>query len=217
MSKPILFFDFDGVIVHSLDMWFEIAKRDHPWATREMWQEMARGNIHTAFEAMSAELHSEKQNMGGAHGLIEEEIMKKLTEQRLTDGIAAALFECTKMADLFIVTSGKSNVVRHFLEFHGLDVHFVDIYGSDHDICKEKKIRMIFERTGCVAGECLFITDTLGDLREANRAEVPGIAVTWGHHDKVDLRKGDPIAMVDTVEELMGVIKERLEKSALGA
>lgn len=206
MSKPILLFDFDGVIVHSLDMWFEIAQRDHPWATREMWQEMARGNIHTAFERMSAELHGEGQKMSGAHGLIEEEIVQKLIEQRLAEGIREALADFSDFADLYIVTSGKSTVVRQFLEANKLDGHFIDIYGSDHDVCKEKKIRMIFARTQCVADDCLFITDTLGDLREAARAEVPGIAVTWGHHDKVDLRKGAPIAIVDTVEELSAVI-----------
>ena len=206
MSKPILFFDFDGVVVHSLDMWLEISLKDHPWATRETWVEMARGNVHDEFEKTSAEMHEAPKKLATHHGEKETYIKEQFLKQRLAKGMEQAIPDLAKAYDLYIVTSGQSSVVQAYLESQNLAQHFLGIYGADIDRCKEKKVHMILAKTGCAAHQCLFISDTLGDLREATRAGVPGIGVSWGLHDKVDLQKGEPIAIIDTVEELAAVI-----------
>ena len=57
----------------------------------------------------------------------------------------------------------------------------------------------------------LFITDALGDLKDADIAGVPTIAVTWGVHNKSFFEKEkhiNLIGIVDTVEELSNLIKK---------
>ena len=208
MSKPILFFDFDGVIVHSMDMWLKMAQRDYPALTAQDFINNSMGNVHEEF-AKYAELHGHKVTSIREHQDQNDlEIRNGLLKQRMVTGIDVAIREVQERFQLFIVTSGRKAPVKAYLEQQNLLDAFEDVYASDDDISKYKKIQMIFERTGCVSDRCLFITDTLGDLREAARANVAGIGVSWGLHDKVDLRKGDPIAMVDSVEELVGVIQK---------
>ena len=48
-----------------------------------------------------------------------------------------------------------------------------------------------------------FITDTLGDIKEANKVGIESIGITWGYQDKAKLQKGNPKKIVDTPTELL--------------
>jgi phosphoglycolate phosphatase-like HAD superfamily hydrolase len=52
----------------------------------------------------------------------------------------------------------------------------------------------------------LFITDTLGDLKEAAKVGLPAIAVSWGVHSPDRLGQGNALMIVHTVEELRGAL-----------
>jgi phosphoglycolate phosphatase-like HAD superfamily hydrolase len=55
----------------------------------------------------------------------------------------------------------------------------------------------------------LFITDTLGDIREAEIADVPTVAVTWGAHDRSYFKQEEHkniVAIVDSVDELKNFV-----------
>ena len=49
---------------------------------------------------------------------------------------------------------------------------------------KVEKFKILKEKYGIREEEMLFITDTLGDLRESSEAGVPTVAVTWGAHKR---------------------------------
>ncbi len=74
---------------------------------------------------------------------------------------------------------------------------------------KVEKFRMMEEKYGVRKNDMLFITDTLGDIREADKAGVPTIAVTWGAHDTSYFHR-EPhenlIGVVSTVAELENFI-----------
>jgi phosphoglycolate phosphatase-like HAD superfamily hydrolase len=64
---------------------------------------------------------------------------------------------------------------------------------------------MIKEKYGVDSGDMIFITDTLGDIREADHEGVPTIAVTWGIHDHEYFNRephDNLIAIVDSVSDL---------------
>lgn len=50
--------------------------------------------------------------------------------------------------------------------------------------------------------DAVFITDTLGDIREARECDIDSIAVTWGFHERKTLEKGNPIVIVSDPREL---------------
>jgi phosphoglycolate phosphatase len=60
------------------------------------------------------------------------------------------------------------------------------------------------------ASDCLFVTDTLGDIKEAHHMMVSTVAVTWGYQSKATLERGVPSYIVDTPQELMGIFANPL-------
>ena len=70
---------------------------------------------------------------------------------------------------------------------------------------------MIKEKYNITRDDVLFVTDALGDIRDADTSDVPTIAVTWGVHDKTFFEReyhSNLIKIVDTVEELSDFIKQ---------
>ena len=70
------------------------------------------------------------------------------------------------------------------------------------EISKVIKINGLLKKYGHDPKDALFITDTLGDIRDGTACGVATIGVTWGNHDRETLKKGEPYAIVDTVPEL---------------
>ena len=85
---------------------------------------------------------------------------------------------------------------------------FSEVLGKETHKSKVEKFKMIFKEYGLKPEECIFVTDTLGDLREAKKVGVPTIAVTWGYHGKTRLKKGSPNLIIHDFEELTGAIEK---------
>ena len=67
---------------------------------------------------------------------------------------------------------------------------------------------MVFDEYKIGYKDCIFVTDTLGDIKEAIKCNVQSIAVTWGFQPKERLLKGNPYAIVETPEELFAAISD---------
>lgn len=66
---------------------------------------------------------------------------------------------------------------------------------------------MLYENYNADSANYLFVTDTLGDIREAEKCNIKSIAVAWGYHPVTTLEKGNPIAIVQTPKELVEAIR----------
>ena len=73
---------------------------------------------------------------------------------------------------------------------------------------KTERINNAFEKYGVGPKDCVFITDTLGDMREAASCGIPSIGVTWGFHKKNNLEKGNPFKIAETPEELIEAVAD---------
>lgn len=69
--------------------------------------------------------------------------------------------------------------------------YFSEILGSDVARDKIRKIKMVLDNNDLNAEDCVFITDTLGDILEARQCGIESIAVTWGYHEAERLQKGN--------------------------
>lgn len=56
-------------------------------------------------------------------------------------------------------------------------------------------------------GSAVFVTDTLGDIREAEHCGVKAIAVKGGYNDEETLKRGEPLAIVGTGRELVEAVE----------
>ena len=199
--KKTILFDFDGVIVDSFDLAFETLKPFFPMEgfDRDYFRSMFDGNFYDSVAK------------AGAGDFDPQAFFKVYLPAFLKlpsiDGIPHVLKTLSEEYRLAIVSSTYSDPIREWLKTHELDQYFTDVFGADFEKSKEKKMEMIFDRYGIDKDDCVFVTDTIGDIKEANDIEVSTIAVAYGYHDRTHLDKAHPIAIVDTPEELLAQVR----------
>ena len=69
---------------------------------------------------------------------------------------------------------------------------------------------MLFEKYDLKPDDCVFITDTLGDILEAKKVNVRSIAVTFGFHDQERLKRGEPLHLVSDFAEIRPLLESIL-------
>ena len=102
------------------------------------------------------------------------------------------------------------------LKKHGIEKYFDIIKTGADGRSKVDKSELIMSELGVTPIEAIFVTDTAGDVLEAEEAGVPSIAVTWGVHKRDDFEEGEIgdgiIAIVDSAEELYDAILEHFKR-----
>ncbi len=121
----------------------------------------------------------------------------------LVEGMTEVIKELSHNNSLAIISSDTSEDIIDFLDTNNLSNYFEEVLGSDSLGNKAEKIRMIIVKYHLEPRDCFFITDTLSDLREAEKASVRSIAVTWGLHPLSTLVKGEPWLIINSPEELL--------------
>lgn len=183
-KNKIIMFDFDGVIVSSSQLSFEIDKElfvDLEYSELQNW---AEGNIYQkklrdGYDVVTVneyyfEKYSQKINtLLPVEGI--EEVLKKLNSLKYK---------------LIIVSSSDENSIKDFLEKYNLREYFVEILGMKSHFNKAEKFKMIFDKYKIKPNETLIVTDSVGDIKEAEEVKMKAIGVTWGIHEKERLEKG---------------------------
>ncbi len=203
METKLVFWDFDGVIASTFEQAYEIISRTNPDLTREEYRKRFEGNVNdTIFETSSVRA----RDFFAAYE-------KTILQGALIPGIGDVIQVCADAYTNSIVSSTTSDLVDGYLTHHQLRQYFAEILGNDVAHSKVEKMQLAFEKYASSNEHAVFITDTLGDIREANKLAVPSIGVLWGFHDKETLEKGRPHAIVETPQELMKTIEGTLSKS----
>jgi phosphoglycolate phosphatase-like HAD superfamily hydrolase len=114
-----------------------------------------------------------------------------------------------------INTSASEENTYPVLKRHGIASYFDPILTRDQVKSKAIKFDMIKEHYKVDDKQLIFITDSLGDLYEAQEKHIPSIAVTWGVHDYAILNRytdTNLLATVDSVEELADYLHSYIKK-----
>ena len=119
--EHFVLFDFDGVIVPSLDASYLYVERYNPGLTREQYVQLFEGNIYDT---------SNHLNFGS-----DEEFWTHYIERMLAidpvPGIVPAIEELENRYSLSVVSSSMTNPIRTYLDRHGLSNHFVEVMGME--------------------------------------------------------------------------------------
>ena len=193
----LVFFDFDGVIVDSFSAAFAVSKMLHPYLEKADYVSRFDGNINDAI-AKSIATNEPRTDI---HFFAE--YGPRLMQCRLFPGMKETIQALAKTHQLVIISSTVTDLIEKYLKLNELDRYFTEVMGNDVHASKIKKIEMATEKYKVGAGECLFVTDTLGDIKEAHHAGVSAVAVTWGYQPKETLERGESFAMVDTADGLL--------------
>lgn len=198
LKNKYILFDFDGVIADSAKPAYGVYSWLHPHTTEEEWKRQFEGNV---FEhKTSEEEHTPECKLDIPWFDAYLPVMK--TEVSIFPGMKEVILELEKDYTLLIISSTLSFPIEEFLDTHNLGSHFDWVMGSDVHKSKVEKIGMVFEKYGITAKDCVFVTDTLGDLREAEKMNVESVAVSWGFNSVETLRKGKHVIVVEKPEEV---------------
>jgi len=193
-----IIFDFDGVIHDTFEMIFNIRKKLYPNITREEYLSYFNGNIFdTGIKPNKQETIKFKE--------LEYEAFKKL---KLEKNIRKEIEKLSKKYQMFIISSNSINNLNMYFENNNFTHIFKEILAVEAHKSKVEKFKMLFNKYHLNPEDCIFITDTLGDILEANKIGIKSIACTFGFHNEQTLKRGNPFKIVSHFEEIREIIKE---------
>jgi len=199
--NAVLIFDYDGVIVDSLDIFMKLfinACKENGWKEISSKQEFLSLFNRNMYEKM-IELGMTKQDILSIVLKVKKGLLNNLENLLLFPNIKKTLIDLSNQHTLCISTSNETSIVKNFLKLNQIFC-FNQIYGSDINHSKTKKIEMIKKRYP--AENYAYIGDTIGDIEEGKKANVITIAATWGWHSKENLQQSNPDYLIDSIEEL---------------
>lgn len=193
--KRHLIFDWDGPAADTCGLCFELLQEHFPDLTRELFDDHHDGNVYRSVSRLTDE---QQVHFFAEYG-------RRLNQRHVRDS-RAHFFELGRTHRMSIVSSNCEAAIAVLLEEVGLRACFPDILGKEFHRSKVDKLLYLLRRYTLHPCDTVFITDTLGDLHEADDVNIPTIAVTWGVHTRERLMRGNPHHIVDSWDELRRVI-----------
>lgn len=196
-----IIFDVDGVLVDSFLYHVKnISEYTKIPLKADKLREIHEGNFyHDAPKALK------DINWDGYHEFIyDDESTRKMDKE-----IKETIIKLSSSFKFHIVSSGSAKNITDFLKHNGVDKYFTDILGREHHASKTEKFKRIFKSYNITANECVFVTDTLGDIREANSVDLASIAVDFGYHPRATLEKGNPAHIISHMSELYQLLNNQ--------
>lgn len=182
MQKKVIIFDMDGVLFDTIALASRHMFFTFPDITDEIQKELLTGNFHEELDKLSLKRREETDEEKQERKLL---YAKEKAKSAMYEGIKELLHKLHNAGYLIALnTSAYERNCLPLLENSGI-IHMFDFLGTA-DISKSKvdKFQIIKDKYAVNQKDILFITDTLGDLREADIAGVPTVAVTWGAHSE---------------------------------
>ncbi len=208
MRKKFILFDFDGVIADSFQSAFEIQAMICPHVTKDAYRKRFEGNINDWEEPIN------DHTVGCRHNIDfnAEYTLRMENEVQIVPEIKEVIIELERNYTLIVISSTTTSPIQEFLERYELANHFVQIMGNDVHKSKIEKMKMVFKKFRVKSTDCVFITDTLGDMREAEEMSVGTIGVTWGFHKSSTLLRGKPFRLVKKPKDCLTAVSEYFKR-----
>lgn len=209
MKKKIIIFDMDGVLFDSNTIATQSLLYQYPGLTEEMQKEILTGNFHEEVSKITIPKREETEEEKAARKL---KYSKDKSEVPMYSGTKELLSYLHNEGYIIVLnTSALDRNCLPLLERANI-THFFDFLATaELSRSKVEKFKMIENKYIVDQNDMLFVTDTLGDIREADMAGIPTVAVTWGAHDRSYFNR-EPhtnlIGIVDSIAELESFIKK---------
>lgn len=203
--EKIIIFDYDGVIVDSLDAYEDAVLavfKKHGITqinSRETFLDLFEDN----FFASAKKLGVSSEKMPEIVKELEPELISLQSNLRLFDGMREMLGKLAGKCRLYIVTSNLSSVVEAYLKSQNIS-GFEEIIGAEKETSKAKKIEAI--KAKYPKCEIFYVGDTKGDMIEGKKAGAKTIGVAWGWHGADRLKEGEPDYIAEKPGELLEIL-----------
>ena len=195
-------FDFDGVIHDTFEIALKINRLQFPGLSAEAYKDKFNGNLYRSLNPQNETAKHAKYN----------EFFKLQAEEfrylKIEESIKAELLKMKKKRELFIVSSNQEKTLKDYFRENQPEGLFKEILGFETHTSKIHKFTMLIDTYGLTRENCIFVTDTLGDILEANNVGLRTIAVDFGFHERSRLEKGNPLKIVSRFEDIFPIIEQ---------
>lgn len=207
-TKKLVVFDFDGVIVDSIDFSFGINKKHSPKLTRKEWEDMNLRNFYDNYTKKENKIYITIDEFY-------EEYEPLVFEKPPVVNIDKVIKKLSENYNLAVASGSPARIIEKYLEKYELRNYFGEILGQEHHLSKHEKLKTIKKRYNAKGEHCLKITDTNGDIHDARRNGIHSIAVTWGMFRGPVLMREKPFSIVNKPEEIIEVVESFFNKGIL--
>ena len=209
MKGKIIVFDMDGVLFDSSAIAHKNMVEQFPDLTEEMHREILVGNFHEEVAKLTLPRKPETDKEKKARQL---KYSKDKSQVSMYDGAKELLNHLKSQGYILVLnTSALDHNCLPLLKNSGIENLFDFLATAELSKSKIEKFKMIKEKYDVPNTDILFVTDTLGDIREADIADIPTVAVTWGAHDKSYFSRephNNLINIIDSMSELKAFIEK---------
>ncbi len=203
--QKLFLFDFDGVIVDSLEVYERrvklcLEKIGNPLVqSRADFLALFEDNFYEAIVKKGVDLAEFMDVLNGMP-------MQDDYDQMLPFApMLPVLEELKKENILEVISSNLSSVIYTLLSRYNFNGCFREILGADSGFSKQEKIRHAMDLFRMDRDRTYYIGDTTGDIKEARLAGVRTVAVTWGWHTREMFEEVRPDYLVDTPQTLLKI------------
>jgi len=194
----LIIFDFDGVIINEYAKHYEFTKKRIKGLTEEEFKRLFEGNFREQFKKF-------RKRATGLHKFDYNEYKKTL---KINTKIKGILQKLSKKYILGIITSAREDGTEILLKKSRLKKVFSFNYGSETHSSKVEKFKKVLNEYNLTPKQCIFVTDTVGDIFEARKIGIKSIAVDYGYHERQKLQKANPFKIVSSFSEIEQAIEE---------
>ncbi len=203
--QKLFLFDFDGVIVDSLEVYEGTVTRclekiGQPIVkNRADYLALYEDNFYESLVKRGVDLDA---FMKAAVDILAEIDYDKIIP---FPEVLPVLDRLRENNILVVVSSSDSEDIKTTMVQYHFESYFREILGSDANLNKVEKIRHAMKQFGMTADRTYYVGDTAGDIKEGKMAGVKTVAVTWGWHTKEQLAARNPDFLIDNPEDLLKI------------
>jgi len=208
-KRKIIILDFDGVIVDSRELALEYTQKQYEGVTEEIHRNLFCGNIFTEME----KLKSTNITKAELDNFLEKSYWPRKKQLPPIKDMDKIIERLNKTYEIVINTSSDSRRVADYLEKWNLLHYFKKIYGKDTHKSKVEKFKLILKEFGVGNKDCILVTDTIGDIIEAQVAGIGSVGVSWGYQQhRHFISLGREITLIEQPADLMRAIEEHFKE-----
>lgn len=202
----LMVFDYDGVIFDTLEIAYNLVMKECrkyckiPLKSKKEFLECYKTNFYEAMKKRGVSKKDMEKLKKESIGILSRKNLK------LYPGMKQALKKLSKTHALAVVSSNYDAVMKKNLKKQGILECFDFILGTEEGESKKEKIKTLLRKTKSGKPEAVFVTDTVGDIKEAKKAGIKSMAVTWGFHSKQALKKANPDFIADKPKQMTEVM-----------